>query len=93
MPVHPGAILRNDFLKPMGLSVYALAKAVKVTRPRVNDIVLGRRAISAETALRFARYFGTTPEFWINLQAHYNLEMERVAKKSRIEAEIKPHAA
>ncbi|MEE8173395.1 MAG: HigA family addiction module antitoxin, partial [Alphaproteobacteria bacterium] len=67
MPVHPGAILRNDFLKPMGLSVYALAKAVKVTRPRVNDTVLGRRAISAETALRFARCFGTTPEFWINL--------------------------
>lgn len=91
-PVHPGAILRDDFLKPMGLSVYALAKAIKVTRSRVNDIVLGRRAISAETALRFARYFGTTPEFWVNLQSHYNLEVERFAKQARIEAEIKPHA-
>ena len=93
LPVHPGEILRDDFLKPMGPSVYALAKAIKVTRSRVNGIVLGRGAITAKTALRFARYFGTTPEFWINLQAHYNLEMERVAKQARIEAEIKPHAA
>lgn len=93
LPVHPGAILRDDFLKPMGLSVYAVAKAIKVTRSRVNDIVLGRRAISAETALRFACFFGTTPEFWVNLQAHYDLEVERVAKQARIEAEIKPHAA
>jgi addiction module HigA family antidote len=93
LPVHPGAILRDDFLKPMGLSVYALAKAINVTRSRVNDIVLGRRAISAETALRFARYFGTTPEFWVNLQSHYGLELERAAKQARIEAEIKPHAA
>jgi len=92
-PVHPGEILRDDFLKPMGLSVYALAKAIHVTRSRVNDIVLGRRAVSAETALRFARYFGTTPEFWANLQSHYDLAVERSAKQARIEAEIKPHAA
>ncbi len=93
LPAHPGTILRDEFLKPMGLSVYALAKAIKVTRSRVNDIVLGRRAITAETALRFARYFGTSPEFWVNLQAHYDLDVERTAKQARIEAEIKPHAA
>ena len=93
LPVHPGAILRDEFLKPMDLSVYRLAKAIKVTRSRVNDIVLGRRAISAETALRFAHYFGTSPEFWVNLQSHYDLDRERAAKQERIEAEIKPHAA
>jgi addiction module HigA family antidote len=93
LPVHPGEILRDEFLKPMGLSVYALAKAIKVTRSRVNDIVLGRRAITAETALRFARYFGTTPEFWINLQAHYHLKVARNAEQAQIDAEIKPHAA
>lgn len=93
LPVHPGEILRDDFLKPMGLSVYALAKAIKVTRSRVNDIVLGRRAITAATALRFARFFGTTPEFWINLQAHYHLQVARDAEQARIEAEIEPYAA
>ena len=90
---HPGQILRADFLKPMGMSVYALANAIKVPRSRVNDIVLGRRAITADTALRLARYFGTSPEFWVNLQAHYDLEVAKQTSRRRIEKEIAPHAA
>jgi addiction module HigA family antidote len=87
---HPGQILREDFLEPMGVSVYALAKSINVPRSRVNDIVLGRRSISAETALRFARYFGTTPEFWINLQARYDLDVSKEAFGPRIEKEVAP---
>ena len=71
-PVYPGEILRDEFLKPLGLSVYELANAIKVPRSRANDIVRGRRAITTDTALRFARYFGTTAEFWINLQLIVN---------------------
>ena len=74
-PVHPGAILRDEFLKPMELSAYRLARDIKVSRPRLNDIVLGRRAVTTDTALRLARYFGTTPEFWINLQSRYDLDV------------------
>jgi addiction module HigA family antidote len=76
-PVHPGAILKHDFLDPLGLSVYALAKAINVQRTRLNDIALGHRAITAETALRLSRYFGTTPDFWIGLQAQYELDGAR----------------
>lgn len=89
-PAHPGHILRDDFLAPMGLSVYALAKAIHVPRSRVNDIVLGRRGVTAETALRLARYFGTTPEFWVNLQARYDLEMSKATVGNRIESEVAP---
>ncbi|MGH6952855.1 MAG: HigA family addiction module antitoxin [Alphaproteobacteria bacterium] len=92
-PVHPGEILRDDFLEPMGVSVYALANGIKVPRSRVNDIVLGRRAVTADTALRLARYFGTTPEFWINLQAHYDLEVAKETLRTRIEKEVEPSAA
>ncbi len=92
-PAHPGQILRDEFLEPMTLSVYALAKAIKVTRSRLNDIVLGRRAISADTALRLARYFGTTPEFWVDLQARYDLDIARQSAQSRIEEEVAPRAA
>ena len=92
-PAHPGEILREDFLGPMGISVYALANAIKVPRSRVNDIVRGRRAITADTALRLARYFGTTPEFWINLQAHYDLEVARESSRRRIDKEVEPRAA
>ena len=91
--VHPGEILRHDFLEAMGLSVYALAKALKVPRSRLNDIVLGRRAISADTELRLARYFGTTADFWVTLQARYDLEIAKEAHMSRIAAEISPRAA
>ena len=92
-PAHPGEILREDFLEPMGLSVYALAKAIKVPRSRINDVVLGRRAISADTALRLARYFGTTPEFWSSLQARYDLEVAKETSRQRIEKEVEPRAA
>jgi addiction module HigA family antidote len=87
-PVHPGDILRAEFLDPRGMSVYALAKAIRVSRSRVNDITLGRRAISADTALRLSRYFGTTPEFWINLQSRYDLEIARHEAGDRINAEV-----
>jgi antitoxin HigA-1 len=92
-PVSPGEILRGEFLEPLGLSVYGLAKAIKVTRSRVNDIVLGRRAITAETALRLARYFSTTPEFWIRLQSAYDLEIARATHAGRVDAEVTPRAA
>jgi antitoxin HigA-1 len=91
--VHPGEILRDEFLMPMGISVYELANAIKVPRSRVNDIVLGRRAITTDTALRLGRYFGMTPEFWINLQAHYDLDVAGRALRRRIEREVSPRAA
>ena len=92
-PIHPGEILRDDFLEPMKISVYTLAKAIKVPRSRINDVVLGRRAITTDTALRLARYFGTSPELWINLQARYDLDMADRTLRRRIEREISPRAA
>ena len=92
-PTHPGEILREDFLGPLGISVYALAKAIRVPRSRINDIVRGRRTITADTALRLARYFGTTPEFWVNLQAGYDLEIAKETVRDRVEAEVSPRAA
>lgn len=92
-PVHPGRILRNEFLTPMGISAYELAGAIKVQRSRVNDIVLGRRGISSDTALRLARYFGTTPELWINLQSHYDLDLARRVLGRRIHKAVAPRAA
>src|SRR5215468_4182544 len=74
-PIHPGEIVHDDFLEPLKISVFALAWVIKVQRSRVNDIVLSRRRINTDTALQLARYFETTPEFWINLQARYDLEM------------------
>ncbi len=91
-PTHPGEILRQDFLAPMGISVYALANAIKVPRSRINDVVLARRAVTADTALRLARYFATTAEFWVNLQAHYDLEVAKTTLRLRIEKEVEPHA-
>ena len=75
------------------MSVYALAKAIKVPRSRANEIVLGRRSITADSALRLARYFRTTPEFWVNLQAAYDLQVARETAQDRIEAEVRPRAA
>jgi addiction module HigA family antidote len=77
----------------MKISVYALAKAVNVPRSRLNDIVLGRRMVSGDTALRLARYLGTTPEFWINLQARYDLDAAKRTLRARIEKEVVPRAA
>ena len=92
-PVHPGEILRDEFLTPMELSVYRLACALKISRPRLNDIVLGRRGVTTDTALRLGRYFGTTPEFWINLQSRHDLDVAERTLRVEIEREIEPHAA
>jgi antitoxin HigA-1 len=92
-PVHPGKILRDDFLTPMEISVYGLANAIKVPRTRVNDIVLGRRAITIDTAIRLGRYFGTSSEFWINLQTRYELDIADRTVRRRIEQKISPRAA
>ena len=92
-PVHPGEVLRDEFLTPMTLSVYRLARVIKVPRPRLNDIVLGRRGVTVDTALRLGRYFGTTPEFWINLQTRYDLDVAERTIRRDIEREIEPHAA
>lgn len=91
--IHPGAILRDDFLAPMAISVYALAKAIGVQRSRVNDVVRGRRGITTDTALRLARYFGTTPEFWLRLQTRHDLEVGKRALAKRIAREVRPRAA
>ena len=92
-PVHPGEVLRDEFLKPMELSVYRLAREVGVSRPRLNDVALGRRAVTTDTALRLGRYFGTTPEFWINLQTRYDLDVAERTLRRRIEREVSPRAA
>ena len=92
-PVHPGEILRDEFLMPLGLSVYRLARALKISRPRLNDIVLGRRGVTIDTALRLGRYFGTTPEFWINLQARHDLDVAERTLRLEIERQIEPHAS
>ena len=91
--IHPGEILRDEFLIPMDLSVYALAKAIKVPRSRANDIVLGRRAITADSAIRLGRYFGVSPRFWMNLQARYDLDVADRSISRRIEQEVTPRDA
>ena len=91
--VHPGEILRDEFLSPMDLSVYRLAQAIKVSRSRLNDLVLGRRGVTTDTALRLGRYFGTTPEFWINLQTRYDLDVAERTVRAKIEQEIEPCVA
>jgi antitoxin HigA-1 len=92
-PTHPGEVLREDFLKPLRLSQYALAKAIGVPQIRVSQIVHGKRAVTPDTALRLARYFGTSAEFWIGMQATYDLETARDRVGARIEAEVDPRAA
>lgn len=92
-PVHPGEILQDDFLQPLGISVYALAKAIHVPRSRANDIVLGRRGVSADTAIRLGRFLKTSPEFWVNLQARYDLDVAKKALRGAVERDIEPFAA
>ena len=92
-PVHPGEILREEFLTPLALSVYGLARALGVPRPRLNDIVLGRRRVTVDTALRLARYFGTTPEFWLDLQTRHDLDVAERGLRREIEREVEPRAA
>ncbi len=83
-PVHPGEILREDYLAQLGMSASALARALAVPVPRINDVLRERRGISADTALRLARFFDTTPQFWMNMQAAFDLATEAVAKKEEI---------
>lgn len=87
-PIHPGEILLEEFLEPLGLSQYRLAKDISVAPRRINEIVHGKRAISADTALRLSRYFGTTDRFWLNLQTRYALELEKDRLGRRLEAEV-----
>ena len=89
-PVHPGEVLREDFLLPLGLSANALAKALNVPAPRINDIVRERRGVTADTAMRIARYFGGDARSWLNLQAAYDLRIAEIANARRIEREIAP---
>lgn len=91
-PVHPGELLREEFLEPMGITPYKLAKDIGVPAPRVYDIVREKRAISADTALRLARYFGMSEGFWMNAQAHYNLEVAKDKAGESIEKEVRPVA-
>ena len=87
-PIHPGEILLEEFLKPMGISQYRLAKDINVPARRINEIVKGKRAITPNTALRLSRYFGLSERFWINLQSRYALETEKDKLKNRLEKEV-----
>jgi addiction module HigA family antidote len=91
-PVHPGEVLSEEFLKPMNLSQNRLALNIGVPARRINEIVLGKRSISADTALRLARYFGTSAEFWLGLQAQYDLDITAEALGDRLEKEVKTYA-
>ncbi len=86
--VHPGEVLRAEFLEPFGLSQYRLAKETRVPPRRINEIVLGKRGITADTALRLARFFATSERFWLNLQVRYDLEVERDRLGSRLKREV-----
>jgi addiction module HigA family antidote len=88
-PIHPGEILMEEFLKPMGISHYRLSKDIHVPARRINEIVHGQRSITADTALRLSRYFNLSERFWLNLQARYDLEVEKDKLKGRIEMEVK----
>jgi len=88
-PIHPGEILLEEFLKPMGLSQYRLAKDINVPTRRINEIVLGKRAISPDTALRLARYFSMSERFWMNLQSRYDLEIEKDRLASTLTKEVR----
>jgi addiction module HigA family antidote len=92
-PIHPGEILREEFLVPLGMNAHALALELKVPAPRINDIVRERRAVTPDTALRLARYFGTTPEFWLNLQSAYDLKVVRRELGARIDREVRAREA
>jgi addiction module HigA family antidote len=88
-PIHPGEILKEEFLDEMGISQYKLAKDINVPARRINEIVHQKRAISADTALRLGRYFGISPQFWINLQSHYDLEIQIDKLGRKLESEVK----
>lgn len=87
-PIHPGDILMTEFLEPFGLSQYRLAQDLSVAPRRINEIVHGTRAVTADTALRLGRYFGTSPQFWMNLQSRYDLEVEQDKLGARLAKEV-----
>jgi addiction module HigA family antidote len=91
-PVHPGEVLREDYLVPSGISVHALAIALRIPSTRLYEIVHGRRSVTPETALRIARHLGTSPELWLGLQTDYDLEVARAAMGAQIEKEVTPRA-
>jgi addiction module HigA family antidote len=87
-PIHPGEILLKEYLEPLELSQYRIAKDISVPARRINEIVHGKRSITADTALRLSRYFGTSDRFWLNLQVRFDLEMEKDRLKGRLEREV-----
>ena len=91
-PVHPGEVLSEEFLKPMNLSQNRLAIDIGVDARRINEIVLGVRSVTADTALRLARYFGVSPQFWMGLQSEYDLDIALDSLGNRLEREVRPHA-
>ncbi len=92
-PLHPGEILSEEFMAPKGISQYRLARDIHVSPRRVNEIVHGKRAVTADTALRLGLYFGVTPQFWLGLQSDYDLDMAKDAVEARLKREIQPCAA
>ena len=92
-PIHPGEILMEEFLRPMDISQYRLAKDINVPARRINEIVHGKRSISPDTALRLSKYFGLSERFWINLQARYDLEIEKDRLKNRLDEEVHVYAS
>ena len=92
-PIHPGEILFEEFLEPMGISQYRLAKDISLPPRRINEIVLGKRAITPDTALRLSHYFGLSERFWINLQTRYDIEMEKDRLQNRLEREVQVYSA
>lgn len=92
-PVHPGEILREDLMRPLGLTVSGLARELKIPVNRLSEIVNGRRPLNADVALRLSRYFGNSPEFWVNLQASYDLRATIHSSAKRIEREVRPRKA
>ncbi len=93
IPIHPGEILLEEFLNPMGISQYRLAKDISVPQRRISEIVQGKRAITADTALRLGRFFGMEAQFWLNLQARYDLLRAENELSNRLKKEVRPHAA
>jgi addiction module HigA family antidote len=89
VPIHPGEILLEEFLQPMGISQYKLARDISVPPRRINEIIHGKRSVSADTALRLSRYFGLSDRFWLNLQTRYDIEVEHDRLENRLEDEVK----
>ncbi len=92
-PIHPGEVLQEEFIKPLGLSQNRLAIAIGVPARRINEIVLGRRGVTADTALRLARYFGNSPQFWLGLQTDYDLDVTRRSLGARLAREVRSYAS